>query len=230
MAELPSPTAARLPRARWLDTRLLLGLLLVLISVVLGAKLFAEADERVQVWAVTQDLGADTTLGEDDLQVRSVRLDETAGSYVSADEDVEGLVLDRPVGRGELLPLGSLRAPGSEGQRLVVIEVDRLAAAGLAKGRVVDVYAVRETRSGEPAADPVLVLAGVTVAEDANRGGSTFGGSGSKAGITLAVDEPDVTPLLDAVATGTVYVVQVPGGAGHAGDPADVADPRSGAS
>lgn len=213
MSELPSPTASRLPRARWLDARLLAGLLLVLLSVVVGAKIFADADERVRVWAVTRDLGTDTALAKGDLVARSVRLDAAAGRYVSADESLDGLVLTRPVGKDELLPLAAVARSGDKAGRRVVIQVDRFGASGLDKGRVVDVYAVRDTKSGAEPAKPELVLAGVTVAEDVDSGRSTFGGSGSKAGVTLFVDGPDVPKIIDAVAHGTVYVVQVPGSA-----------------
>jgi hypothetical protein len=212
VSDLPTPGVARLPRARWLDARLLIGLLLVLVSVVVGAKVFAEADERVAVWAVTRDLGADTTLTSGDLVSRSVRLDRAAGRYVSADQSLDGLVLRRAVGKDELLPVAALGERGAVDQRRVVIEVDRFTAAGLDKGRVVDVYSVREGASNAEPAKPELVLAGVTVAEDVNSGGSAFGGSGSKAGVTLVVDGSDVAKVIDAVAHGTVFVVQVPEG------------------
>lgn len=215
MSELPTPAAARLPRARWLDARLLIGLLLILLSVVVGAKVFADADERVQVWAVTHDLGADTTLSADDVVARSVRLDAAAGRYVSADESLDGLVLTRPVGKDELLPVAAVAEPGADDLRRVVVQVDRFGVAGLAKGRVVDVYAVRDTKSGSEPAKPELVLSGVTVADDVDSGRSTFGGSGSKAGVTLFVAGPDVAKVIDAMAHGTVYVAQVPAGAGN---------------
>jgi hypothetical protein len=213
VSDLPTPSASRLPRARWLDARLLVGLLMLLLSVVIGAKVFADADERVRVWSVTRDLGADTPLSEDDLEVAAVRLDDVAGRYVAATEDLEGVVLTRPFGRGELLPLSAVAAAGAADQRRVVIEVDRFGVAGLAKGRVVDLYVVRETPSGEAPADPELVLSGVTVAEDVKSSGG-FGGSGSKAGVTLLVDGGDVPDVIDAVAHGSVYVVQVPGAGG----------------
>ena len=57
---------------------------------------------------------------------------------------------------------------------------------------------------------PELVLAGVTVGEDVRSGGGAFGGSGSRAGVTLLVDRADVPDVIDAVANGSVYVVQVP--------------------
>ena len=216
MSDLPAPAAARLGRARWLDTRLLLGLLLILVSVVVGAKLMAEADERVQVWSVTRDLAADTALTRDDVDVRAVRLDSVAAHYVAATEDLEGLVLTRPVARGELLPVAAVARPGAPDQRRVVIEVDRVGVAGLAKGRVVDLYVVRSAPGGATPSPPELVLADVTVGEDVRGGGGAFGGSGSTAGVTLLVDQADVPAVIDAVANGSVYVVQVPPGSGAA--------------
>jgi hypothetical protein len=212
VSDLPAPSAARLTRARWLDARLLTGLLLVLVSVVVGAKVFADADQRVRVWSVTHDLGADTPLSDDDLEATSVNLDDATGRYLAASEDLDGLVLNRPVGRGELLPVTAVGRPGAAEQRRIVIEVDRFGVAGLDKGQVVDVYVVRETPSGEPPAKPELVLDRVTVGEDVKSGGSAFGGGGSKAGVSLLVDGADVPDLIDAVAHGDVYLVQVPAG------------------
>jgi hypothetical protein len=213
VSELPAPNASRLPRARWLDARLLVGLLLVLLSVVVGAKVFADADQRVRVWSVTRDLGVDTPLSSDDLRARSVSLDDVTGRYLSAGQDLEGLVLTRPVGRGELLPVSAVGRADATERRRIVIEVDRFGVAGIVKGRVVDVYVVRDTTSGSEPTPPELVLSGVTVGEDVKSGGSAFGGSGSQAGVTLLVDRADVPDLIDAVAHGTVYLVQVPAGA-----------------
>lgn len=209
MSDLPSPAASRLPRARWLDARLLVGLLLVLLSVALGATVLADADRRVQVWSVTRDLGAASTLSSDDLRATSVRLDGVAGRYVAATEDLDGLVLTRPVGRGELLPASAVRAAGAPERRRVVIEVDRAGVAGLAKGQVVDLYAVPESPD-EPAAPPRLVLAGVTVAEDVRSADGAFGGGGATAGVALLVDVADVPEVIAAAAHSSVYVVQLP--------------------
>jgi hypothetical protein len=209
VSDLPTPTASRLPRSRWLDARLLGGLLLVLLSVVLGARVLADADRRVLVWSVTRDLGAASTLRSDDLRATSVRLDGVAGRYLSAAEDLEGLVLTRPVGRGELLPASAVRPVGSPERRRVVIEVDRAGVAGLAKGQVVDLYAVPDA-AAEQSAGPRLVLAGVTVAEDVRAADGGFGGGGSTAGVALLVDVADVAEVIGAAAQGAVYVVQVP--------------------
>jgi hypothetical protein len=228
VSDLPTPRAARLARPRWWDPRLVAGLVLVLLSVVVGAKIFADADERVRVWTVTHDLGADTPLADGDLVARAVRLDAAAARYVAADQDLDGLVLTRPVGRGELLPLAAVAVGGAAEQRRVVVEVDRIGAGGLDKGRVVDVYAVREATGGASAPPPELVLAEVTVADDVRASGSAFGGNAGKAGVALLVDGPDVAGLIDAMAHGSVYVVQVPGRDAGAGP--TVQSPRGAAS
>lgn len=215
MSDLPMPTAPRLPRPRWLDTRLIVGLLLILVSTVLGAKLFAEVDERVRVWAVTRDLGPHTALSERDLVVRAVRLDETARRYVSADQPLNGLVLNRAVGRNELLPVAALSHGSSVDQRRVVVEADKFTAERLDRGSVVDVYAVRTGKTGESPQRAQLVLAAVTVAEDVTSSRRNFGSSGSHTGVTLFIPGTAVTTVIDAMAHGTLYLVQVPGTGDH---------------
>ena len=98
---------------------------------------------------MTRDLGSDTVLTSDDVAVAAVRLDEAARSYVAASQDVDGVVLTRPVGVASLLPLSAVADDPAPDLRRVVIEVDRYGVTGLDKGRVVDVYAVPDEAAGE---------------------------------------------------------------------------------
>ena len=54
------PTPRRVRPPRWLDLRLVLGVLLVLGSVLLGARVVGAADATVPVWAAAGDLAAGT--------------------------------------------------------------------------------------------------------------------------------------------------------------------------
>ena len=54
--DVSSPQAARLVRSRWLDPRLVTGLLLVLGSVVVGTRVVAAADDTVPVLVAAADL------------------------------------------------------------------------------------------------------------------------------------------------------------------------------
>src|SRR3954468_16062952 len=77
---LPGPTPRRVRPPRWLDLRLVLGVLLVLGSVLLGARVVSAADATVPVWAATGDLAPGTELTADDLVPVDVRLDDAAGA------------------------------------------------------------------------------------------------------------------------------------------------------
>ena len=74
--------AARLAIPRWGDSRLVLGLLLVMGSVLLGARLLAAADDTVPVWAVTEDLGSGTSLQPDDLVARGITAERGGGGLL----------------------------------------------------------------------------------------------------------------------------------------------------
>src|SRR3712207_4756406 len=55
-AEVPGPTPRRVRPPRWLDLRLVLGVLLVLGSVLVGARVVTAADATVPVWSARSDL------------------------------------------------------------------------------------------------------------------------------------------------------------------------------
>src|SRR3954470_22107537 len=105
---LPGPTPRRVRPPQWLDLRLVLGLLLVLGSVLLGARVVSAADATVPVWAAAGDLAAGTVLTADDLVSRDVRLDDTGESYLSSSTRPEGRTLSRAVSAGELVPRSAL--------------------------------------------------------------------------------------------------------------------------
>jgi hypothetical protein len=110
----------------WLDGRLVLGVLLVLVSVVVGARVLSTADRSSLVWAAATDLTAGSQLSSDDLQPVRVRLFETGSRYLAADgEPPVGYVVDQAVGAGELLPQDALSRPGADVDfRLVTVPVE----------------------------------------------------------------------------------------------------------
>ncbi len=107
------PPATRTARPGWRDPRLWIGVLLVAVSVVAGARLLAAADDSVSVWAVATDAGPGTLLTSDDLVAHRVRFadpDQLAGYFTVDDELPADLRLVRPVTAGELLPRAALGA------------------------------------------------------------------------------------------------------------------------
>ncbi len=145
----PSPRRVRPPR--WLDLRLLLGVLLVLGSVLLGARVVGSADATVPVWAASGDLAAGTELARDDLVAVDVRLDEAADAYLSTSTRPVGRTLARAVRAGELVPGSVLEEPAELVQVALPVQAG-FVPPGLRRGGLVDVYAVADPAVGATAA------------------------------------------------------------------------------
>jgi hypothetical protein len=212
-----SPRADRLGAPSWLDGRLVLGVVLVLVSVLLGAKVLAGADSSQAVWVAAHDLAPGTVLADADLRTGKVRLFGTSGHYVAGAKPV-GYVVHRGVSSGELLPVDALGAPGADVSRrevTVPVQVGHL-PPDLTRGEQVDVYvtpddkAARRTtpaRGTDPYA-PRLVLRAVTVARVVRAGG--LGTSGQDQPVVLSVDPSQVIAVVQALADGRVDLVRVP--------------------
>jgi hypothetical protein len=144
---LPGPTPRRIRPPRWLDLRLVLGVLLVLGSVLLGARVVGAADATVPVWAAAGDLAAGTELTAGDLRAVDVRLGDAAGSYLSTATQPDGRTLARAVRAGELLPGSALEEPAHFVQLALPVQSGYV-PPGLERGQLVDVYAVADPAAG----------------------------------------------------------------------------------
>ncbi len=147
---VPAPTPRRVRPPRWLDLRLVLGVLLVLGSVLLGARVVSAADATVPVWAVAEDLAAGTELDADDLVAVDVRLDDAASAYLSTSTRPEGRTLGRAVQAGELLPRSALEEPADLVQVALPVQAG-FVPPSLQRGQLVDVYALADPAAGATA-------------------------------------------------------------------------------
>lgn len=217
MYDVASPPASRLALPRWFDTRMAVGILLVLASVVVGAKVFSSADSTASVWAASRDLPAGSRLERSDLRAVQVKLADGRQYVSAAGSAPAGYVLTRPVGAGELLPSRAFVDPTKAGdpalaRREVTVPVRQDHwPADLRADELVDVYAT-PTKSGDAAASaPARILAGVTVGSVPSHSKDVFGGSGEATGsVTLLVREDQVTALVAAVESSQLDLVRVP--------------------
>lgn len=218
MTDVPgSPAASRLTSPSWRDSRLILGVLLILVSVLVGAKVLSGADVSQQVWVAARDLAPGTVLTDDDLHLGRVRLFGTSERYLAGDKPL-GYVVVREIGAQELIARTSLSQPGRDlPRREVTIPV----AAGhlppdLEHGDQVDLYVTpsdataRRTvaaKGADPYA-PRLVLRGVSIGRVARGGG--LASSGQDVTVVLSVAPADVAAIVQALADGTLDLVRVP--------------------
>ena len=206
---LPGPTPRRVRPPRWLDLRLVLGVLLVLGSVLLGARVVGAADATVPVWAVTGDLAAGTRLEAGDLRAVDVRLGEAADAYLSTSTRPEGRTLGRAVRAGELLPRAALDAP-TELVQLALPVQSGYVPPGLHRGQVVDVYAVADPAAGASAvADgrvtPVVRTA--PVAAISGRSAGVLSTPTTAIQVVVSVAAADAPDILAAIAGRPLVVV-----------------------
>jgi len=192
------PAAARVRSSAWRDPRLWVGILVVAVSVVAGARLLAAADDTVAVWAVGADAGPGARLDPADLEVHRVRFadDGALASYFTTDDALPAdLRLVRGVGAGELLPraaLGSSERDADTVELPVAVDAEQVPPA-VAPGSVVDVYLADGRSRGRP---PGPVIDGATVVA-APAMESTFGSTTGRRQLVLAVAADDASAFLD---------------------------------
>ena len=222
--EAPSggPVPRRVRPPRWLDLRLILGVLLVLGSVLLGARVVTAADATVPVWSASSDLAAGTVLADGDLVAVSVRLDDVAGNYLATSTHPEGRVLGRAVRAGELLPRSALEEPSGLVQLALPVQAGYVPPS-LARGQIVDVYAVADPAvgaAGQTGGAVALVVSAAPVQAVTGRGDGVLSTATTTVQVVVAVAAEDAADVLGAIGgRGLVVVVRDSVDAGGAGSP-----------
>lgn len=210
---LPAPEAARLRRPSWRDKRLVVGLLLVLAAVGLGAQVVARADRTVPVFAAGATLPVGAELRPDGLNVVRVRLDGAQQHYLSAERPLpQGQVLLRSVGAGELVPASAVGPADRLARRPLGIPVDGVLPDGLAPGGLVDVWAsARDRKAGSNVyAAPERLVASAPVFQVTVPSSGLSVSRATTVHVLLA--EGDLARVLEALANGAkTVVVPVPG-------------------
>jgi hypothetical protein len=218
----PAPRRVRPPR--WLDLRLVLGVLLVLGSVLVGARVVTAADATVPVWSAAGDLAAGTVLAEGDLVAVSVRLDDVADRYLATSTHPEGRVLGRAVRAGELVPRSALEEATDQVQLALPVQAGYV-PPGLTRGQVVDVYAVADPAvgaTGQTGGEVDLVVSAAPVQAVTGRGDGVLSTATTTVQVVVAVAADDAAGVLGAIGgRGLVVVIRdsVDAGAGGGAAP-----------
>jgi hypothetical protein len=182
--EIPSPRPRRISTPRWFDLRLVLGIVLVLAAVLVGALVVSRARHTEKELAVTRDLAAGTRVQTGDVHQIDVQLPDDVrhdAAYLSDPAQVVGKVLNRPLHRGELVPAAVLAAAGGS-QTTVSVPFEADAAPNLARGERITVWL--STRS----CPSIVLLPDVTVQDvrAAASGGFSTSGTGQDVVVSVA--------------------------------------------
>ena len=212
MSDLPAPSAARLKSPSWLDGRLVIGVVLVLLSVVVGAKIISSSQRYDVMWAASRDIAPGTRLIKSDLVQVDVRFKDHGALYISAaGASPVGRVTVSPLASGQLIPLVAVPcyAAARSSARHDPGRATAYARGNDLHGVQVDLYVTPKTLNGQAQATPQLVLANVTIADTIV---DSSLGSSDGSGVVLSVPVAFVDAVVAAAQLGSVDLVRVPTG------------------
>lgn len=203
MTELASPSAKRLQPPSWRDSRLVVGVLLVVVAATLGAKAVASADDRVPVWVAAGNLVAGDEVEPTSFVRTDVRLADGMNAYLPADAPAPtGAFMLRDVRAGELVPVSAVGDADEVDVQRVTVRADAMSATGLARGSRVDVFVTPKVSNVDRAATTPTsptrkVLESAAVAAVLTSSGGF--GAGSMTSVQIYVPADKVQPLVEAV-------------------------------
>jgi hypothetical protein len=207
-----APAAVRAQPPGWRDPRLWVGVAIVAVSVVAGARIVGASDDTIAVWSVVDDLAPGDLVEPGDLEQARVRFAEPsdADRYLRVDDELpSGPVLTRGVGSGELLPRAALGTADDAGTVSLSVSVPGAQVpTSVGAGSRVDVWIMPDSgggggdeRAAELAVEDVAVI-------DSPAGSSDFGSASSERQLVLGIPrETDLSDLVLASGAGRVMLV-----------------------
>jgi Flp pilus assembly protein CpaB len=194
------------------DTRVVIGIVLVAVSIVGGLRLAGGAEAGVRVFVAAADLDAGHVLGRDDLTVTEVRAPRrvVAGLERADRRAPVGRVLRTRVRAGAVIPIDALGAALPAGRDVTIPVTPEHALGGdIRVGDRVDVFATFD--KGTDVARTLTVARSATV-RGVTRSDGLFGQQeGGLTAVTLAVDPDAAIGVAFAARNGELDVVRARG-------------------
>lgn len=209
-----SPTPRRMSRPRWLNVRVVGGILLVVAAVVIGARVVGASAQTTTVWAAERDLAAGTVLIGTDLTTVEVNLGGTAGLYLGPGAASPiGMTVSTAVGAGELLAASVVEQPAAG--RVVAIGVEPAnMPPGVDHGSAIDLYLIKGGGAGSEAeATTELIGRDLTVQSvTAPSSGGLSGATSNRYALSVLLPADVADKLVRILPTGEPIVVLVSAG------------------
>lgn len=142
-------------------------MLLVAISVAIGAWVFAKADQTLPVYRAHEAVAVGERLTEASVELIDVNLSGAYDSYLAAEDfesltaNAEGPLFVRAVPAGELIPRSAIGSAADLELRPLSVTVTN--TAPIEVGSVVDLWVMVEDITGRDVSEPQLVATGLHV-------------------------------------------------------------------
>lgn len=196
------------PRPFWNDTRFLLGVLLVAVSIAGVWLVVAAARQTIPVLAATRTIVPGEIVENGDLRVVDVALGATDSRYIAPDALAEGAVATRTIGEGELVPADAVGADADVRVTTVVVRTSVDVPAAVAAGTPVELWHAPAVEDGTFDV-PRILVPDATVAS-VTRDEGVLGGA--EASLELVIPRSDVAATLTAQSDGSALSVVPVGG------------------
>jgi hypothetical protein len=206
-------------RPRWLDVRVIGGVLLLVASIVIGAKVVGASARTSPVWVAAHDLAAGTVLTAGDLAQADVNLGDRGDLYLDASSSLAGRLLGRALRAGELVPVSAVGPVGDARIVSVSVQPARM-PPGVQHGSVIDLYLTAGSTSlGGADVSTRLLQSGITVQSVvAPASGGLSGATSSEYQVALLLSPDRADALVRALPTGEPMVVLRSDGSTDAGE------------
>ncbi|MGI8647058.1 MAG: hypothetical protein DLM55_03470 [Acidimicrobiales bacterium] len=204
--QLPQ-VARRHQRSRLVNTRFLIGLILVVLAIGGGGVIISAADDTTSMWSLRTALPRGTQLTPDDLVAVNARLPDSKGAYVGADKNIVGKTLTRDVGKGELLPSGALRERGC-GSLVSIPVQSRHVPSTLQNGARIDVYAT--TDSSDKSKNQTQKLLSSAIVQHIGRPGNGALSSSGEWSLSVRVADQGAKDLVAALHNMAIDIAVLP--------------------
>lgn len=206
--------ARRIPR---IDTRLVIGVVLVAIAVVGGLRFAAAADATVGVVAVARDLPANHVIASGDLRVVRIHGSDAVLSHLVRSDGagaLRGRVLLYPVAAGGLVDRAAVALRPRAGREITVPITPEHALGGKVRpGDRVDVLA--SFTKGTSRARTVTVVDNAEVVDVVRADALFASGDGALSAVTLSVPPADAVFLAFALQNADLDIVRTTGSPAH---------------
>lgn len=155
------------------NSRLAMGLALLIIALSAASLISKEANRTVLVWASVGDLAPGQVITPTDITPASVLLAQTAKNYLSSSAQIVGTTVISKISAGDLIPVAAISTEVDPSDKRLVpltVEITDLPIA-LVRGDVIDIYAIAKKDSNSIIM-PELLAAGVSVEQVLERSNS----------------------------------------------------------
>lgn len=154
----------RLRTPRWKDPRLIVGIVLVVASVLMGAGLVSRMSETTPVLIAQSAVVPGDSLESADLVAVDLRLADQTEHYVGTLEAIpDGAVATRTIQPGELVPMSAVGQSDDLPLRPVVIPVDAAVAESVVPGATVELWHTSPSTDDGVDAEAQLLVADAVV-------------------------------------------------------------------